>query len=135
VHPCTQLFRAARSRASHSVVRIRSRRIRRTRLASAPFSLRQIRKTPLPGALCVSGGESGTKRAKPYAIDLPTELRPGCVLVNVPGEYPRHIKKCNVTSDSSELRRRAQGAVADKNGASLHFMKSPALLELLSGCS
>jgi hypothetical protein len=87
------------------------------------------------GALCVSGGESGTKRAKPYAIYLPTELRPGCVLVSVPEEYARHIKKCNVTSDSSELRRRGQGAVADKNGASLHFMKSPALLELLSGCS
>ena len=49
VHPCTQPFRAARYRASHSAVRIRSGRIRRTRAASAPSSLRQIRKTPLSG--------------------------------------------------------------------------------------
>ena len=40
-----------RPRASHSAVRIRSRRIRRTRVASAPTSLRQIRKTPLSGRL------------------------------------------------------------------------------------
>ena len=53
VHPSTQHFRAARSRASHSAVRIRSRRARGTRVASAPFSLGQIRKTPVRGVLCI----------------------------------------------------------------------------------
>ena len=40
-----------RPRASHSAFRIRSRRIRRTRLSPAPSSLHQIHKTPLSGRL------------------------------------------------------------------------------------
>lgn len=61
VHPCTSPFRAARSRASHSAVRIRSRRIRRTRVASAtPLSPPHTQNAPF-GASCVYGGESGIR--------------------------------------------------------------------------
>ena len=50
-----------RSAASHSAVRIRSRRIRRTRAASAsPLSPPDTQNAPF-GASCVSGGESGIR--------------------------------------------------------------------------